>query len=183
MERSRTFSTLSLIPWEITCFIFVPCTVVVSSLPSLTYWILPPHPLFWTNSNELMKCCVWLLSDEAMDFLFDIEFFECDPVTRVDQDTPLHIAVRYANEKDIHLGLAMVKMMCEAGCDPRVKNKNGLKPVDMTIPQYKEVKVVLQKAEYILNEGMQPGSSTNGHNFDDDDDDDNPYHNSASESE
>ena len=110
--------------------------------------------------------------DDVMDLLFDIEFFECDPLTRVEQDTPLHLAVRYANEKDIHLGLAMIKMMCEAGCDPRVKNKSGLKPIDLAIPQYNEVRLVLQKAEYLLVEGVEP-------EVEDDDDD----HNSASDSE
>lgn len=89
-----------------------------------------------------------------MDWLFDVEGFECDPQNRIEQDTPLHLAVRYANEKDIKLGLAMVRMMLEAGCDPRVKNKSGKKPVDFTIPQYKEVKIALQKAEYALQEGI-----------------------------
>lgn len=94
-------------------------------------------------------------ADDTMDALFDVEFFECDPLTRIDGDTPLHLAVRYANEKDSELGLEMVSMMCEAGCDPRVRNKRGLKAIDLTIPQNAEPKRVLQKAEYMLNEGVQ----------------------------
>lgn len=93
-----------------------------------------------------------------MDWLFDVEGFECDPPNRIDQDTPLHLAVRYANEKDSKLGLEMVKMMLEAGCDPRVKNKSGKKPVDYTLPQHKEVKMALQKAEYALQEGIDQES-------------------------
>ncbi|KAI1906430.1 hypothetical protein LOZ53_005395 [Ophidiomyces ophidiicola] len=104
--------------------------------------------------NYALHVCAMYGSYDAMDWLFDVEGFECDPQNRIEKDSPLHLAVRYANEKDIKLGLAMVKMMLEAGCDPRVRNKNGKKPVDFTIPQYKEVKIALQKAEYALQEGV-----------------------------
>lgn len=93
-----------------------------------------------------------------MDALFDIQYFECDPVTRVDQDTPLHTAVRFANEKDAELGLAMIEMMCEAGCDPRVRNKHGQKPIDLVYAEHPEIKKALQKAEYILSESVQQES-------------------------
>lgn len=89
-----------------------------------------------------------------MDALFDIQYFECDPLTRVDKDTPLHIAVRYANDKDTELGTEMVKMMCEAGCDPRVRNKHGQKPADLVFNN-PEIKQTLQQTEYILAEGIQ----------------------------
>jgi uncharacterized protein len=96
-----------------------------------------------------------LLLDDVMDALFDIQGFECDPFTRVDKETPLHLAVRFANEKDLELGLEMIKMMCEAGCDPRIKNRHGQKPVDLVYGENKEIKLALQKAEYILTEGVQ----------------------------
>jgi Ankyrin repeat. len=76
------------------------------------------------------------------------------PSTRQDKDTPLHIAVRYANEKDEELGTEMVKMMCEAGCDPRVRNKHGQKPADLVFNK-PDIKQTLQQAEYILAEGIQ----------------------------
>lgn len=114
-----------------------------------------------TSSN----CCLFVHSsyiilttsyvDDVMDALFDIQYFECDPVTRLDQDTPLHTAVRFANEKDASLGLEMIEMMCEAGCDPRVRNKHGQKPADLVFGDHKEIKSALQKAEYILNENIQ----------------------------
>jgi pentatricopeptide repeat protein len=90
-----------------------------------------------------------------MDFLFDIEGFECDPLTRVDRDTPLHVAVRYANEGNADVAREMIEMMCEAGCDPRVKNKHGLKPADLILPHYKDIKSTLQRAEYVLSEEVQ----------------------------
>lgn len=99
-----------------------------------------------------------ILPDDTMDALFDIQYFECDPVTRVDQDTPLHTAVRFANEKDAELGLAMIEMMCEAGCDPRVRNKHGQKPADLVYAEHQEIKKALQKAEYILTESVQQES-------------------------
>lgn len=92
--------------------------------------------------------------DETMDALFDIQFFECDPLTRMDQDTPLHTAVRYSNEKDAELGLHMISMMCEAGCDPRVRNKHSQKPADL-VYNNNEIKKVLQQNEYIMAEGIQ----------------------------
>ena len=89
-----------------------------------------------------------------MDTLFDIQHFECDPLTRIDKDTPLHTAVRYANDKDATVGLEMVQMMCEAGCDPRVRNRHGSKPVDLVYDN-KELKSTLLQAEYIMAEGMK----------------------------
>lgn len=46
-------------------------------------------------------------------------------------------------------------MMCEAGCDPRVRNKHGQKPVDLVYGDHKDIKAALQKAEYILSENIQ----------------------------
>ncbi|KAJ5670332.1 hypothetical protein N7523_006942 [Penicillium sp. IBT 18751x] len=104
--------------------------------------------------NHALHICATYGSYDAMDSLFDIQYFECDPLTRSDKDTPLHLAVRYANEKDEELGTEMVKMMCEAGCDPRVRNKHGQKPADLVFNK-PEIKQTLQQAEYILAEGIQ----------------------------
>ncbi|KAI9934234.1 hypothetical protein ASPWEDRAFT_152212 [Aspergillus wentii DTO 134E9] len=120
--------------------------------------------------NHALHICATYGSYDTMDALFDIEFFECDPLTRLDKDTPLHSAVRYANEKDAEVGLEMIKMMCEAGCDPRVRNKHGQKPVELVYNK-PEIKSTLQQAEYILAEGLR------------DDGDDDAMHDSASDSE
>ncbi|KAA8644797.1 hypothetical protein EYZ11_005136 [Aspergillus tanneri] len=103
--------------------------------------------------NHALHICAAYGSYDIMDSLFDIQFFECDPLTRLDKDTPLHVAVRYANEKDSELGLEMIKMMCEAGCDPRVRNKHGQKPAEL-VYNNSEIKSTLQQAEYILTEGL-----------------------------
>ncbi|PLB36602.1 ankyrin repeat-containing protein ANK1 [Aspergillus candidus] len=104
--------------------------------------------------NHALHICATYGSFDTMDALFDIQYFECDPVTRLDEDTPLHVAVRYANDKDAELGLEMIKMMCEAGCDPRVRNKHGQKPADLVFNN-QEIKSTLQQAEYILAEGLR----------------------------
>ncbi|KAJ5760184.1 hypothetical protein N7520_007340 [Penicillium odoratum] len=104
--------------------------------------------------NHALHICALYGSYEVMDALFDIQYFECDPLTRLDKDTPLHIAVRYANDKDSQVGEEMINMMCEAGCDPRVRNKHGQKPADLVFNK-PEIKQTLQKAEYIMAEGIQ----------------------------
>ncbi|OJJ70639.1 hypothetical protein ASPBRDRAFT_44869 [Aspergillus brasiliensis CBS 101740] len=104
--------------------------------------------------NHALHICATYGSYDVMDALFDIQYFECDPLTRLDKDTPLHTAVRYANEKDAELGEAMIKMMCEAGCDPRVRNKHGQKPAEL-VYNNPEIKTTLQQAEYIMAEGLR----------------------------
>ncbi|CDM35071.1 hypothetical protein DTO013E5_3045 [Penicillium roqueforti] len=104
--------------------------------------------------NHALHICAQYGSYDTMDALFDIQYFECDPLTRLDNDTPLHIAVRYANDKDAELGEAMIKMMCEAGCDPRVRNKHGQKPAQLVFNN-NEIKKILQQTEYIMAEGIQ----------------------------
>ncbi|KAJ0419098.1 hypothetical protein BJY00DRAFT_286769 [Aspergillus carlsbadensis] len=104
--------------------------------------------------NHALHICAQYGSYETMDHLFDIQFFECDPLTRLDNDTPLHVAVRFANEKDAELGKEMIEMMCDAGCDPRVRNKHNQKPADL-VYNNQEIKAVLAKAEYVLSEGLR----------------------------
>ncbi|KAI5294227.1 hypothetical protein KEM52_004430 [Ascosphaera acerosa] len=107
--------------------------------------------------NHALHICAMYGSYDTMDALFDIELFECDPLTRVDKDAPLHTAVRYANEKDADLGLAMITMMADAGCDPRVRNKGNLRAQDLLLnsnPKAAEIRKVLAKATYMFNEGM-----------------------------
>ncbi|KAL4933713.1 ankyrin repeat-containing protein ANK1 [Aspergillus undulatus] len=104
--------------------------------------------------NHALHICAQYGSYDTMDSLFDIQFFECDPLTRLDSDTPLHVAVRYAQEKDAELGREMISMMCEAGCDPRVRNKHGQKPADL-VYNHPEIKSILAQAEYVLAEGLR----------------------------
>ncbi|KAJ5575465.1 hypothetical protein N7450_009364 [Penicillium hetheringtonii] len=112
--------------------------------------------------NHALHICAMYGSYDVMDALFDIQYFECDPLTRLDNDTPLHVAVRYAAEKDKELGTEMVKMMCEAGCDPRVRNKHNQKPIELVFDN-NEIKQALQQAEYIMAEGIQNQGDDSDH--------------------
>lgn len=93
--------------------------------------------------------------DDVMDELLNIEFLECDPLTRRDGETPIHCAVKHANEREVELGQAMAQMLVDAGGDPRVKDKHGRKPADMCTPRTEELRNLLRKEEYVANEGLK----------------------------
>lgn len=134
------------------------------------------------QDRERRADCRYNDVDDVMDALFDIPGFECDPLTRLDSDAPLHTAVRFANEKDAQVGQAMIEMMCEAGCDPRVRNKHGSKAVDLVEPRNEELKKVLRDAEYVLQEGLA-GVHGNGNSDFVQEEDGDSVHDSASDSE
>jgi hypothetical protein len=109
-----------------------------------------------------------------MDELLNVEFLECDPLTRRDRETPIHSAVKYANEREVELGTAMAKMLIDAGGDPRVKDSHGRKAAELCTPRTEELKQALRDAEYVMNEGLKGAQA--------DDDDDGPT-GSASDSD
>jgi hypothetical protein len=88
---------------------------------------------------------------EIIDALLDQPNFECDPVNRVEGDTPLHSAIRWINSEppaQREFGDALVDMMLEAGSSPRVKNKGGLTPLQLVDPGNEGLKEVIRKHEY-----------------------------------
>ncbi|KAM0439621.1 hypothetical protein ACHAPT_000713 [Fusarium lateritium] len=88
---------------------------------------------------------------EIIDLLLDQPDFECDPVTRLDGDTPLHTAIRWINSEppaQRPFGNALVEMMLEAGSSPRVKNKARLTPYQLVDPTNKELREIIQNHEY-----------------------------------
>lgn len=93
--------------------------------------------------------------DDVLDALLDIEHLECDPLTVRDSFTPLHTCVQYAKDRDTALGTEMARMCCDAGCDPRVKDKYNRKPIDLVNDRegpLKELWDVLRMEEYKLTE-------------------------------
>ena len=113
------------------------------------------------NLALCVRTTLTLNIDDVMDSLLDVEFLECDPLTRTDRETPLHLCVKYANERDVELGHAMAKMAIDAGCDPRVKDKHGRTPKALVMPskgeEFEELRAMLAKEEYIANEGLRHG--------------------------
>lgn len=92
-------------------------------------------------------------SYEALDLILDQEGVEIDGQERRDGDTCLHKAVRHANgldKADWEHGKAVVDILIDAGCDPRIRNKAKLKPIDLVDPRNTELRAVLQKGELTI---------------------------------
>lgn len=88
---------------------------------------------------------------DVIDMLLDQEGFECDPITQREGDTPLHSVVRWINgasAQEKEAGIGLVEMMLEAGNDPRIRNKAQLKASELADPRNKELRELLDNAEY-----------------------------------
>jgi len=107
-----------------------------------------------TMGNFLLHVCASYGSYDVMDELLNIEYLECDPLTRREKETPIHCAVKYANEREVELGEAMAKMIIDAGGDPRVRDAHGRKPAELCTGRTADLRSMLGKEEYILNEGL-----------------------------
>ncbi|KAF2745300.1 ankyrin repeat protein-like protein [Sporormia fimetaria CBS 119925] len=96
-------------------------------------------------------------SYEVLDLLLDQEGLEIDEVDRLEHDTPLHKAVRYVNSLDksewVEVGHPIVEILLDAGCDPRIRNKAKLKPVELADPRNAELRGILQRGEYAMMAG------------------------------
>ena len=65
---------------------------------------------------------VWETADEILDALLDQEGLEVDPINRLEQDTPLHKAVRFINElrqEQWESASSIAELLLDAGADPR----------------------------------------------------------------
>jgi ankyrin repeat protein len=96
-------------------------------------------------------------SYEILDILLDQEGLEIDEADRMEHDTPLHKAVRYVNSLDksewVSVGHPIVDILLDAGCDPRIRNKAKLKPLELADPRNTELRSMLQKAEFSMMAG------------------------------
>jgi len=93
---------------------------------------------------------------EVLDLLLDQEGLEIDELDRMEKDTPLHKAVRYTNTLDQSswdVGQQIVDILIDAGCDPRIRNGAKLRPFDLVDPRNKELRTLLQQAEYSMQVG------------------------------
>ena len=91
------------------------------------------------------------LTDEIIDLLLDQPDFECDPVNRLEGDTPLHTAVRWLNSEppaQREFGHALIEMMLEAGSNPRTRNRGGITALQLVDPSNKELRELIQKHEF-----------------------------------
>lgn len=97
------------------------------------------------SGNSPMHIATALGNWEFLDAVLDVEGVEIDPLNR-DGDTPLHLAVKYAADEPDH-GLFIIDNLVDAGSDPRVVDKHGLKPVNY-VRENPQLREVLESAEY-----------------------------------
>lgn len=88
-------------------------------------------------------------SFEVLDVMLDQELVEVDPLNRLQLETPLHAAVRYSYDEPAH-GEFIADTLIEAGADPRIRNKNKQKPVDLAQPSNTVLIETLKSAEFAL---------------------------------
>jgi len=106
--------------------------------------------------NHCLHLAATYGSFEVIDILLDQEGVEVDPIDRLEQDTPLHKAVRYVNglnKEDWEAGLALVELLLDAGSDSRIRNKAKLTPKDLVDPRNTELRMTLQRAEFTMMAG------------------------------
>ncbi|KAL7913485.1 hypothetical protein GGI35DRAFT_210887 [Trichoderma velutinum] len=88
---------------------------------------------------------------DIIDHLLDQPDFECDPINRLEGDTPLHSAIRWLNSEPASqrpFGHHLIDMMLEAGSNPRIKNKGGLNAIQLVDPRNQELRDLIQRHEY-----------------------------------
>ncbi|ODV98294.1 hypothetical protein PACTADRAFT_30271, partial [Pachysolen tannophilus NRRL Y-2460] len=103
---------------------------------------------------DLINNCVDLLGNtslhlaskygsyEVMDIILDQEGVEVDPVNSIEGNTPLHVAVQYSKEEPEH-GCFIIETLVDAGADPKLKNKAGLKPIDLVDSNNEEYEKII----------------------------------------
>ncbi|CCH63002.1 hypothetical protein TBLA_0I03490 [Henningerozyma blattae CBS 6284] len=81
--------------------------------------------------NTALHLCAKHGSWDVLDKLLDQEGdIEVDPQNITDGDTPLHCAVRLAQDEPEE-GTFIAKNLIAVGADPRIRNKQNQKPVDL----------------------------------------------------
>ncbi|KAI9881134.1 MAG: hypothetical protein M1830_008292 [Pleopsidium flavum] len=106
--------------------------------------------------NHCLHLAATYGSYEVVDTLLDQEGLEVDPLDRLEEDTPLHKAVRFVNglaKGEWEDGKAMVELLLDAGADPRIRNKAKMKPFELVDPRNTELRSILQKAEFAMMAG------------------------------
>lgn len=110
-------------------------------------------PFTVTPRNKQILISASYLPDEIIDILLDQDNFECDPINRIEGDTPLHSAVRYINtlpqplsDSNLSAASSLLSMMCEAGSDARIRNKAQLTAAQLVDPLNPSLRKQLEEA-------------------------------------
>lgn len=93
--------------------------------------------------NTLLHIGAAAGSYDALDFLLDQEGVEVDPLTKINRDTPLHLAAKIS---DPAVAKAVVELLVECGADPLLRNADNKRPIQLATDA--EVVQVLRSAQY-----------------------------------
>ncbi|KAF5327965.1 hypothetical protein D9758_012828 [Tetrapyrgos nigripes] len=96
--------------------------------------------------NTALHYAVIHLSDAVLEHILSHDNCDVDPVNRIDQQTPLHLAVKISNSS---ARLHFVEQLLEAGADTTIKDKYGERAVDFIPdgPEGNEVRKLFRKEE------------------------------------
>lgn len=97
------------------------------------------------TNNSPLHIATLLGNWEFIDMVLDVEGVEIDPLNR-EGDSPLHLAVKYASNEPEY-GYFIIDNLLDAGSDPTVVDKHGLKPVNY-VKQDEKLRNLLESAEY-----------------------------------
>ncbi|GAA5979313.1 hypothetical protein JCM5350_006963 [Sporobolomyces pararoseus] len=106
-------------------------------------------------------------SPDSLQLLLEFDGTDVDLQNRLDRATPLHLAVKLENE-DARLGV--IEMLLDAGANPSIKDRHGLKLADYLHPDSSETdKQIQQLIRAAIAEQTMGGVSNNADLADDDD--------------
>ncbi|GAA6059435.1 hypothetical protein JCM10212_005374 [Sporobolomyces blumeae] len=99
-------------------------------------------------------------SPDALQLLLETDGTDVDLQNRLDRATPLHLAVKLENEDARH---GVIEMLLDAGANPSIRDRHGLKVADYLRPDSSEVdKSILQMIrEAIAEQTMGSGIANN----------------------
>ncbi|SMN22748.1 similar to Saccharomyces cerevisiae YGL242C Putative protein of unknown function [Maudiozyma saulgeensis] len=123
--------------------------------------------------NTALHLCCRYGSWDVLDKILDQEGgIEVDPHNTIDGDTPLHAAVKYAQDEPEH-GLFIVQNLIEVGADPRAKNNNNEKPIDLIhSSELDDLVDLLQGAELVADNAGESTKEEEEEIIDNEDDED-----------
>ncbi|OLY78661.1 Ankyrin repeat-containing protein [Smittium mucronatum] len=88
-------------------------------------------------------------SVECVEILLGRKDINVNIPNRMEQETPLFKAVSLYDQNE--LSLKITALLIAAGADPRLKNRNGRRPIDLVPFNYKELRTLLLQATLAIN--------------------------------
>ncbi|KAI8381386.1 ankyrin repeat-containing domain protein [Radiomyces spectabilis] len=81
----------------------------------------------------------------CLELLVNLDDIDLDIKNRMEGNTPLHMAVRYA-EQDEETAISIIDLLLQADADPSIRNNANLTPAMLLDPRRKEIKKMLDEA-------------------------------------